>query len=113
MTPQPYNQVRLGSDILAVVNSGAHTILMVELKDGAEIMRIGSGTMGFADGPAAEARFSNPRHVYNPSSPPLHLVVSFFLPCFLPCQCPFLLSRASDGTWETLHEKSQIMNHKQ
>ena len=82
MTPKPYNQVRLGSDILAVVNSGAHTILMVELKDGAEIMRIGSGTMGFADGPAAEARFSNPRHVYNPSSPPLHLVVSFFLPFF-------------------------------
>jgi hypothetical protein len=53
----------LDSGLVAVSETGANMLRLLNPATGQEVQRIGSGQAGFADGPAHLARFNQPRHL--------------------------------------------------
>lgn len=60
---QPSGIAVLDSGLLAVSEPGLNAIRIIDPRDGVVQRQIGSGQLGFANGPAASARFNQPYHI--------------------------------------------------
>lgn len=71
---QPGGVALLGSGLLAVTETAAHRIRLINATNGATVSYIGNGTSGFRDGAAATAMFNTPGQIFK--SPDGGLVVA-------------------------------------